>query len=172
MKAEDIETLEDFLSHAVALEWESVDRYTELADVMEVHNNLAIAQLFRQFAEFGRKHANEVEQHAAGLELRAVPAWEFGWEGADAPESGDYGEVHYLMRPVHVLKFALHNERGGRDFYQAVADGSPGAEVRSLAAQFADEESRHVAILERWIAEAPDAPDDWDEDPDPVNVPD
>ena len=46
-----------FLAHAIALEVEAAERYEELADVMEVHNNPEVAALFRQMSEFSRRHA-------------------------------------------------------------------------------------------------------------------
>ena len=168
---ETIASMEEFLVHAYALETESVDRYEELADAMEVHNNQDMAALFRQFADFGRQHATEVERLAQGQTLPRLQPWEFKWLDAEGPETGDYGDTHYLMSPIHALQFALRNEQHGRDYYDAVARGSPNPEVRALAQEFAEEESRHAAILERWISKATPASDDWAEDLDPPHAP-
>ena len=167
-----VDTIEEFLAHARALENESVDRYAELADVMEVHNNVEVADLFRKLSEYSRKHAAEVEHCAENMVLPHIDPWDFRWIGDEGPESGDYGEVHYLMHPAHALQLAMHNETRGRDYYQLIADGSPNAEVRKLAQEFADEETEHVAMLQKWIDRTGEPPAQWDEDPDPPHSPD
>lgn len=160
-----------FLAHAVALETEAGDRYDELADVMEVHHNLEVAQLFSQMREFSRLHASQVAARA--LEYQPLPrlkSWEYRWETPESPESGDIGETHYLMTPYHALRFALANERRGWEYYNLVATNSPDAEVRAIAAEFAEEEAEHVATLERWIDRTPKPDAAWAEDPDPAQV--
>lgn len=165
-------TIEEFLAHARALENESEERYRELADAMEVHNNPEVADLFRKLSRYSRKHAAEVEQHAANMALPHIDPWDFKWVDDEGPESGDYAGVHYRMRPAHALQLAMHNETRGRDYYQMIADDSPNPAVRLLAQEFADEESGHVAMLQKWIDRTDSPPEEWDEDPDPPHMPD
>jgi rubrerythrin len=149
---QEIATKAEFLAHAFALEQESVDRYEELADAMDTHNNLEVAGLFRKMAEFGRKHAAEVERLAADSDLPTLEPWDFNWTDDEGPETGDYADIDYLMTPVQALQFALANEKRSRDFYALVASHSPDQTVRELAGEFAKEEAEHVTLLERWIA--------------------
>lgn len=165
-----IASLPEFLAHAIVLERESVERYEELADSMETHNNLEVARLFRKLARFGELHAHEVEQHAEGMELPQIPPWEFKWSTPEAPESGAMEEVHYLMGTREALEFALHNETQGRDFYAHVAGSSPDPEVRRMAAHFTDEETEHVNLLKSWILNLTDDQQAPLEDLDPPNV--
>ena len=165
-----IGSIAEFLAHAIVLERESVDRYEELADSMETHNNLEIAKLFRKLAHFGELHAHEVEHHASGMELPQISPWDFKWSSPEAPESGAIEEVHYLMGTREALEFALHNETQGRDFYAYVADSSPDEEVRRMAAQFTEEETEHVNILKSWILNLTDEKSFPLEDLDPPNV--
>ncbi len=165
-----IASLPEFLAHAILLERESVERYEELADSMETHNNPEVARLFRKLARFGQLHAHEVEQHAAGMELPQIPPWDFKWSTPEAPESGTMEGVHYLMGTREALEFALHNETMGRDFYAHVAETSPDPEVRRLAAEFADEETEHVGILKEWLVNLGDDQRPL-EDLDPPNIP-
>lgn len=160
-----------FLAHAVALETEAGERYDELADAMEVHNNREVAALFRQMSEFSRRHAAEVTGRAAALQpLPRLKSWEYRWDSPQPPESGDSGDTHYLMAPRHALRFALANERRGWEYYNHLAITAPDAEVRALAAEFAAEEAGHVATLERWLDRSPEPAADWADDPDPVQV--
>ena len=43
-------TLADVMAQAYAMEREAVQRYSALADVMEVHNNREVTALFRKMA--------------------------------------------------------------------------------------------------------------------------
>jgi len=45
-------SLPEFLSYAIALEQEAEERYIELADMMETHNNLDVSKVFRNMARF------------------------------------------------------------------------------------------------------------------------
>ena len=70
------------------------------------------------------------------------------------------------MSRHQALELALHNEIRGRDFYAELARGSKNAEVRALAAEMAEEEGRHVAMLRDWLAsEAVPEPSTPDLDP-------
>ena len=159
-----------FLAHALALETEAAERYAELADVMEVHNNPEVAGLFRQMSEFSQLHALSVSQRAAGHQLPRMQSPDFRWNTPEPPEVGAAEATHYLMTPWHALSFALDNERRGHDYYAGTATGSDDDEVRRLAAEFAAEESEHVATLERWLERTPRPADDWADDPDPAAV--
>ncbi len=165
-----IESLAEFLAHAILLEQESVERYEELADSMEVHNNPEVAKLFRKLAQFGRLHAHEVTEHASGMELPQIAPWDFKWNTPEAPESGAGDEVNYLMDTRQAIEFALHNESMGRDFYAYVAGSSPDVEVQRLAAEFAAEESEHVNLLKEWLDNLTDPDVIPLDDLDPPNV--
>ncbi len=159
-----------FLAHALALETEAAERYAELADVMDVHNNPEVALLFRQMAEFSTLHAESVRRRAAGHQLPHLHSWDYRWNTPEPPEVGAPEDTHYLMTPWHALSFALDNERRGYDFYAGKANTGDDSEVSLLAAEFAAEESEHVATLVRWLERIPHPTADWAEDPDPASV--
>ena len=48
---------------------------------------------------------------------------------------------------------------------------SPDDEVRAVAAEFAEEEQGHLALLEQWLEKIPESPDDLAFDPDPPHMP-
>lgn len=160
-----------FLAHSIALETEAGDRYEELADVMEVHNNPDIAELFRQMSEFSRKHADSVRERAeAHQPLPRLKSWEYRWNAPEPPEVGDFSATHYLMTPFHALQFALANERRGWEYYGTMATDSTNAELRQLARDFAEEEADHVRQLEQWMIKVERPAKDWADDPDPAAV--
>lgn len=147
-----IDSIAEFLAHALELEVESAERYRELADNMQVHNNLEVAELFRRLARYGDAHAAEVQQRAAAHELPSIPPWDFKWSCPEAPEAPCMEDAHYLMSKCQALELALHNEIRGRDFYAQVAATSTDPEVQAAAAEMAAEEDTHVVMLREWFA--------------------
>ena len=155
-------SLPEFLSHAIALEQEAEERYTELAEMMDVHSNRDTSKVFRDMARFSKLHGSEILERARTVELRVLKSWEFRWRLP--PEVGDEDGVHYLMKPYHALQYARGNEIRGRDYYRSVAESSDNPEVRRLADEFANEETAHVAALDRLIAITPMPSVAWAED--------
>jgi rubrerythrin len=167
-----IATVEEFLAHAIELEMEAVDRYLELAASMELHNNLAVAELFRGQAELGVAHVEHIRLQAEGLTLPLISPWDFKWNCPESPECLCMDLVSYLMNAQQALSLALHNEIQGRDFYARVATSSPHPDVQHIAAQLEREENEHIAMLENWLAHEPRLDMLPQEDLDPPNLPD
>jgi rubrerythrin len=166
-----IESLAEFLVHALELEHESAERYLELAESMEVHHNTQVADMFRRLADMSQIHAREVQERTAGLQLPQIPPWGFKWHCPGSPEMDcGHSKISYLMTTVEVLEIALLNETRSRDFYAWIAVDSPDPEVRALAAEMAEEEGGHVLLLDAWVNDEAERQDAPTEDLDPPNV--
>jgi rubrerythrin len=161
-----------FLAHAIALEAEAAERYDELADAMDVHNNPDVAEMFRKQAHFSRLHWADVKETAKDLDLPKLKPWEYQWHGTEGPESAPVERTHYLMTPYHCIHLALQNEKRGHQYYADIAYKTADPEVRKLATQFAEEEAQHVIMLEKWAANIEEPEPDWDLDLDPPVVSD
>ncbi len=171
---ESIASIPEFLAHALELEYESAERYRELAGNMSVHNNPEISELFTYLARMSDLHAQEVEERAQGIALPQIPPWDFKWSSGGSPEANaaeQDEDLNYLMTPIQALHLALHNEIRGRDFYAQVAAGSPDIEVRQLAAEMVEEENEHAALLEEKLARMDPTRAEPVEDLDPPNMP-
>lgn len=162
-----IDSLPEFLAHAITLEDESAQRFDELADALEVHHNGEVVELFRKMAHYSRLHLAEAKERAAGLDLPHLAPWDYKWPDAESPETIEVFDAHYKMTPWHGLSIALESEKRGQAFYADLARTSPNATVREQAAEFADEEAEHVALLENWLTRYAPPGDDWAEDMDP-----
>jgi len=159
-------TLEAFMQQAVAMELEAAQRYTEFADAMEIHNNREVAEMFRKMAKIEGKHAEQIMAEMGWREVPAmapVPAWE-GFEG---PETTPGDEIHYLMRPWHVLQLALANEERAERFFARLARAATVPSVRKAALELQQEEREHVELIQAWIKKVPQPEQDWAVDPDP-----
>ena len=163
--------LETFLTYSVALEEEAAGRHEELADMMDVHHNPEVADTFRKLAHYSCLHAQEIRDHSKGHTLPVIAPWDFGWEDMEGPETADISSVNYMMASTHALKIAMANEQRAHDFYFGISKDAPDAGVRALAAQFADEEKDHLALLEEWLEKSPDADEEAAFDPDPPHMP-
>lgn len=164
-----IHSVEELLAHANALESEAVDRYNMLADQMEAHNNIEVADLFRKMAVIEGKHIERVAELSEGYELPHISPWDFQWHG-ESPEALDPSAVHYLMTPHHALKLALRHERMAADFFAELVETVDNDAVREMAKQMAQEEYEHVSLLEEWLKKVPEPDENWAEDPDPPTL--
>ncbi|HYW93784.1 MAG TPA: ferritin family protein [Gammaproteobacteria bacterium] len=163
-----MKTLAEFLAYAVTLEEEAAERYRELAEVMRRQDNVPAADLFERLARASYLHAAEAAERAR-VEggVAELKPWEYEWPDSESPESATLADSHHLMTPNHVLRMALVAEQTAEVFYRRAAERTDNPEVRELALEFAREESRHVAEIERWILRYPEADAHWDDDPDP-----
>ena len=159
-------TLTEMMAHAFAIERAAVDRYNALADVMEVHNNREVTELFRNMAQIETRHVQKIMAQMGWKNASAVPA-PGAWAGIDGPESVPEDQVHYLMWPWHALQLALAAEQRAEAFFARLAETAPGDAVRSAALELRDEEREHVALVKAWLDRTPEPGTDWAEDPDP-----
>ena len=156
-------TVQEFYAMLYAMEHEAAERYDELADQMETHNNAAVAALFRELAGAERKHADRLR--AQGQSVQAIRPRKLALSRAlELPETTPLDRVHYLMTPAHALALALENEEQAARCFAAFAEVAPDAEVRALAADLAAEERRHVAFIRERLAKLPAPSADWDHD--------
>jgi rubrerythrin len=160
-------TIEELMAQALAMEREAVARYTELAEMMETHNNLEVAELFRKMAEYEGHHVAQILADM-GWADDAVAARQAGaWAMPEGPESVPIDEMHYLMHPWHALQLALAAERRAVNFFDALVRTTTSDAIRSAAEEMRAEEVEHVALVEAWLAKVPKPDADWAVDPDP-----
>jgi rubrerythrin len=161
------QTTDELMSQALAMEREAVARYHELADIMEVHNNNEVAELFRKMAVVEGHHVSQILSEMGWAE-DMVAAREPGvWVTADGPEAVPLDEMHYLMHPWHALQLALGAEQRAQAFFEAMAEAAPNDAVREAALEMRDEEAEHVALIQQWLDRTPQPDAQWAEDPDP-----
>jgi rubrerythrin len=135
---------------------------------MRTHHNAEVAELFERLARIEGKHRDQIMQRMGWV---APPdATCLRWETPEGPETTDYGDLHYLMRPYHALKLAEHNEQRAVDFFERFAAAAVPADVRATAAEMAEEERGHVRLIQEWLARYPEPEAGWDEDLDPPQV--
>jgi rubrerythrin len=157
------------LAHALAIENEAVDRYEELADQMEVHNNPEVAAFFREMAEIEGRHVTNVEGLCGEVDVPHIPPWELAWSEEESPEAPKLSDdVHYLMTPYHAIRMAIRGERRAAAFFTAIAEHPDAPEpVSALARTLATDELEHLRLLQEWLGRYPEPERGWGQDPDP-----
>jgi rubrerythrin len=164
---EAVRSVNELMAYAYALEIEASERYAEFAEVMETHNNLEVAELFRKLARIEHKHAEQILEEMRWTSPPKPPSTGYRWESPEGPETGDVTDLHYLMQPYHALQIALHNEKRAEKFFAGLVKKASAASVRKAAIEFTEEEAEHVRLVEEWLARTPKPAKDWAHDPDP-----
>ena len=160
------QTLEALMAQALTMEREAVARYTELAEMMETHNNTEVAALFRKMAEYEGHHVAQILADMGWAEDSFAPR-NPAWSSPEPPESVPVDEMHYLMHPWHALQLALAAEQRAVSFFEALVRDAPNEAVRGAADEMRAEEVEHVQLIRAWIAKVPKPSAEWAVDPDP-----
>lgn len=165
LKIPQIGSVKEFFAQALAIEEEASERYNLLADQMEVHNNVEIAEIFRKMAHIEALHREEIARRA-GDRLVGGQLASFSWLGPSGPEATDFEDVHYLMSPHQALQLARFNEVRAYKFFDMIAKNATDPEIKEVAEEMARDERDHVMWVDEWLKKFPEDTHVV-EDPDP-----
>lgn len=158
-------TVDELMQQAMAMEREAEARYTELADIMEQHNNPEVAELFRKMALYEGHHVHQIAADMGVSDDVIEPRAAGVWVTPEAPESVPMDEIHYLMHPWHALNLALAAEERAVAFFDRLISATDNESVRAAATEMRDEEIEHVALVKAWMEKVPKPDDVVDPDP-------
>jgi len=144
-------SLVDLYAIAYQIEADAVERYTMLSDQMEMHNNPALVDVFRDLARAEGIHRDEICRMAGDFDVAAHARKVARWQIGDSPESADLGAAHYLMTPQDALRMALAAEQAAVGFFRELLADARDPEVRRFAAELVEEEVRHVTLCQRLL---------------------
>jgi rubrerythrin len=147
-----VESVEEFLAYAIELESEAADRFGQLADAMEACGNRDVGKLFRRLADYSRLHLADARARSGFRDIPSMKASEFAWPDMESPETAAIWAADPFIGRDQALDIALDAETASHDYYQSVFETTDDPEIRVLAKEFAEEESEHVAELQKWIA--------------------
>ncbi len=164
-----ITSLPDLLAIAWKIEADAVERYTVLADQMEVHNNTELAAVFRDLARAEGLHRDEIARQAGDIDVAQHAAKVAKWKKGDSPEEVDMSSAHYKMTPWHALQMALAGEKRALAYFEEVVATTKDPKIKEMAEEFVEEEAEHVNLCHRLLRRYP-APsgEAWKDDPDPA----
>ena len=167
----DINSIEEFLAHSLALKCETEDRLQELADCLEEHNNLNVAHIFRELQKLAEESISDIERLAAGRELPSIPVWDFQWYCTTSPDRACIDDAHYQMNTRQALELARFNSQRTHRFFMLVMDEVAIDEVQENARQLLTHEEVFITRIEQWLEEIGDEEKPMCTDLDPPNMP-
>ncbi len=147
-----VESVETFLAHSIKLEEEAALRFGQLADAMATGGNHEVAKLFRRLAHYSRLHLGEARARAGFREIPKLQPQDFEWPDVESPETAAIWAADPFIGREQALGVALAAESAGLAYYSGVLASTQDPQIRAFARAFAEEESQHVAELERWLA--------------------
>jgi len=156
-----IRSAAELYAHAIAIEREAAERYSEFAERMADLGNEAVAELFDRLAGFEAEHLETLLRRSDGVALPVPAAGEFSWLDAAAPETAARELIFRLMTPRHALEIALLAEKRAQAFFESVLTSAQDPALRALAKEMAAEEQEHVGMVEQLLARTPDPNVGW-----------
>jgi len=145
-----ITTIEQAYTHALAIAREAATRYYEFADILMEYSSEATARVFERLAKMANEYAETVADKAGGVTLPVLEAWRHSWIDAGPPDKVSRDIVYHMMTPYGALNIALGGEQRAKAFFEHVAQASRDANVRT----FAKEIVAHVDMRIKWIEQA------------------
>ena len=151
-----IETPAELYAHAIAIEREAAERYSELAARMDDEGREDLARLFDLLAREEAEHLEALERRTRGIALPEIGADRYRWLDAGAPETAARELIYRLMTPRQALAMALRAEQRAQAFFEHVYWTSFDPALRALAKEMAQEEREHVAIVGSMLSDTPE----------------
>jgi len=147
-----MESVELFLAYSIKLEEEAALRFDQLADAMASAGNREVGKLFRRLADYSRLHMRTARDRSGFHELPKFKPGEFEWPDIESPETAAIWAADPFIGREQALQVALAAESASLAYYQGILDSTRDPQVRAFAKEFVEEETQHVAELERWLA--------------------
>jgi rubrerythrin len=132
------------------MELEASERYAEFAETFAGRGEDVLSGLCRNLAAAEGEHFQELARACANLTLPAIPAADYRWLEAGAPETAARELLYRVATPRQLLEIALAAELRARAYFVWIVRTAPSLEVRQLASIMAAEEVEHV----RWVRQA------------------
>lgn len=147
-----MESVEHFLAHSIKLEEEAALRFDQLADAMLSARNAEVGKLFRRLADYSRLHMRTARERSGFHELPKFQPDDFEWPDIESPETAAIWAADPFIGREQALEVALEAESASLAYYRDILEATQDPQVRAFAKEFVEEETEHVAELERWLA--------------------
>jgi rubrerythrin len=146
-----MESVEEFLAYSIKLEEEAALRFGQLADAMASAGNVEVGKLFRRLADYSRLHAGDARARAGFREIPQLEAHEFDWPDIESPETAAIWAADPFIGREQALEVAFEAESASLAYYRNILETTQDPEIRAFAKEFVEEETLHVAELQRWM---------------------
>ena len=117
---EPIRSAAELYAHAIAIEREAAERYSQLAERMDDEGRDELARIFAELARMEAGHLETLERRTEGLDLPEVPDGEYRWLPGAAPETAPLDLVLRVLTPRGALAISLAAERRAQAFFERI----------------------------------------------------
>jgi rubrerythrin len=145
-----IGSIEEFYAHAIDIEREAVQRYSEFEAWFRERGEDVLASLCSTLARTEIAHFRTLVEASRHLALKPIATGQHAWLRAGSPEAPARELFYRVAAPRHLLELALQAESNAVAFFDWVANTSADEGIRQLALEMAAEEREHV----RWVRHA------------------
>ena len=156
MSAAPIQSLEEFLAHALAIEREAAERYGEFDRYFADHDEPVLAGLCRNLAAFEQEHFDRLVEASAGHDLPTIDQRRYQWLGESSLEAPTREFLYRVANARQLLELALEAEHRAAGFFRWVAATAADERVRRAAGEMAEEENQHVSWVTQALEYAPE----------------
>ncbi len=154
--------LMDALDLAILIEAEALARYKLFAEQLGYTGPGDASSVFRDMAVHEQKHADELYERRQ--ELFGDKPMKVSRSDIFDVEAPDAGSPRWNMSPLAALEVALSSEKKAFRFYDEALQSVDEPGVKKLFEELRDEETEHVRIVTRAIADLPPGSDQELED--------
>ena len=143
-----VESIDDLLAVAEALEKEAAARYRELTARMRQQGDAQLAAQFEALARMEDRHAAQIGDRSEVLSGQRPDPNRVVW---DTPSNADDDAGRGAeISAYQALAYAVRNEERAFAFYAYLSAEAESAEIRTLAEDMAREELQHAALLRQY----------------------
>lgn len=155
-------TLEEFVAHALAIEFEAARTLREMQGAFLERGEDELASLCGKLAALEQEHYERLEARSRGRGVKPADYRLYAWLESHDAECCPRDLVLHVASPRMLLEIALKAEQRAVDMFERAARHSGDASVRELAAQLAQEEGEHVRWVLDALARTPRDHTDWE----------
>lgn len=155
-------TLEDFIAHALAVEFEAARTLRDLQAAFRERGEDELASLCGKLAVLEQDHYERLEARSRGLALPEVDYRQYAWLESHDADCCPRDMVLHAASPRALLEIALEAEQRTVAMFQRAASRAKDSGVRELANHLAQDEVEHVRWIRAALAGTPREFTDWE----------
>ncbi len=155
-------TLEEFIAHALAVEFEAARTLRDLRSAFHDRGEDELASLCEKLASLEQEHYERLEARSRGLVLPPVDLKLYAWLESHDADCCPRDMVFHVASARSLLEIALKAEQRAVDMFERAAKQLEDSGVRELARQLAQDEVEHVRWVRDALARTPREFTDWE----------
>jgi rubrerythrin len=155
-------TLEEFVAHALAVEFEAARTLREMQAAFHERGEGELASLCGKLAALEQEHYERLEARSRTLALPSVDYRLYGWLEAHDADCCPRDMVFHIASPRMLLEIALKAEQRAVDMFERAANHVKDVGIRELARHLAQDEGEHVRWVLDALARTPRDETDWE----------